>query len=251
MKKLNYFLKNKNTLFVIIVIFILLTIWFIYPKSNVLSVPSYLKKGDLLFCDYNPNFIESIEKFNIKTFDPHINSGPHNDHVAMYIGDNMFVEACPYHWDENQQIWIGVVTTHIGLLNLWGANITYGVFSNLTDDQRQGAINWALNESGSPYMSWWMLMYNNSNLTYWWCGDLISESYKSQNINLTNYDSFVTPNDILRGGLVELQSGESFGWWYPGLYLKWYPLCLFDYIEDISESQLFKDGFLIFQSIIN
>jgi len=230
------------------VIFILLTIWFIYPKSNVLSVPPYLKKGDLLFCDFNPDFTSKLDEYNITYHQPYSKSGFSNDHVAMYIGDNMFVESCPYYWDKDEQNWIGVVTTHIGLFNLWGKNITYGVFSNLTNEQREGSINWALNELGAPYRSsWW---FSDNNLTYWWCGDLISESYKSQNINLSNYNSFVTPNDIFEGGLVEIQSGESFGWWYPGLYLKWYTISFLDYIEDVSESQLLKGGFLIFQSII-
>jgi hypothetical protein len=228
----------------------IILISFIYPKSNVLSVPSYLKKGDLLFCDFNPDFIKLIEKLNINIFDPHIISGSNNDHVAIYVGDNMFVEACPYHWDEKREIWIGVVTTHISMFNLWGTNITYGLISNVTIEQREGAINWALNELGNPYNSFRIFKFSENNYNYWRCGDLISESYKNQNINLSDYDSFVTPNDILKGGLVEIQSGEPNGFWYPGLYLKWFTISLFDYIEDISKNQIIKDGFLIFQSII-
>ncbi len=238
MKKLYSILKNRNIQVITVVIVVIIIISLIYPKSNVLTVPSYLKKGDLLFCDINSDFISELDRFNIIYHKPYSRYGYSNDHVAMYIGDNMFIESSPYHWDEDKQSWIGIVTTHIGLLNLWGNNFTYGVLNNVTDEERSNAINWALEKLGEPY----------SNL---YCGELVYESYKNQDIDLCPNKYFVTPNSLIHSKQIKIIEEKNNGFWYPMLYIKWYSICLFDYIEDISESQLLKDVFLVFRSIIN
>ena len=220
-----------------IVILVFVIILLIYPKSNVLSAPSYLKKGDLLFCDFDPDFISKLDRYDIVYHQPYSRYGFSNDHVAMYIGDNMFVESCPYYWNEDEQNWIGVVTTHIGLLNLWGNNITYGIINNATIEQRINAVDWALNKTGNSY----------SSLS---CGELISQSYKNQNIDLRPNKYFAIPDSFIKSNQIIIIENENNGFWYPMLYIKWYSICLFDYIEDISESQLLKDVFSIFQSII-
>ncbi|MFE3845301.1 hypothetical protein ACFL1L_00375 [Thermoplasmatota archaeon] len=220
------------------VIIILGTIWLIYPKSNVLSVPPYLKKGDLLFCDVKPDFISKLEEYNITYYQPYMRSGLSNDHVAMYIGDNMFIESSPYYWNEDKHSWIGVVTTHIGLLNLWGTNITYGIINNVTIEQKINAVDWALDKIGNSY----------SNFS---CGELISESYKNQDIDLCPNKYSVNPSSLIHSKQIKIIENENNGFWYPTLYIKWYVICLFDYIDDISESQMLKDVFYIIQSIIS
>jgi len=237
LKKLNYILKNKNILVAIIVILILGTIWLFYPKSNVLSVPPYIKKGDLLFCDVNPDFMSKLDEYNITYHHPYMRSGFSDDHVAMYIGDNMFVESCPYYWDKGEQNWIGIVTTHIGLFNLWGNNITYGIIKNITFEQRRNAVDWALDKLDDPYSD----MY---------CGELVSESFKNQDIDLCPNKYVVTPYSLIESKQIRIIENENNSYWYPMLYFKWYTICLFDYIDNISESQLLKDVFYMFQSII-
>ena len=220
-----------------IIILVFVIILLIYPKSNVLSAPSYLKKGDLLFCDFDPDFISKLDRYNIVYHQPYSRYGFSNDHVAMYIGDNMFVESCPYYWNEDEQNWIGVVTTHIGLLNLWGNNITYGIINNATIKQRTNAVNWALDKLGNSY-------------SYLSCGELVSQSYKNQDFDLSPNKYFVSPYSLIQSKQIKIIENENNGFWYPMLYIKWYSICLFDYIEDISDSQLLKDVFLVFQSII-
>lgn len=234
MKQLYSILKNKNVQIIAIVLVIIVIISVIYPKSNKLSVPSYLKKGDLLFCDINTDF---ISKFNNSYNRLYPINGYSNDHVAMYIGDNMFIESCPYHWDEDKQSWIGIVTTHIGLLKLWGNNFTYGVLNNVTNEERTNAINWALDKIGESYL----------NL---YCGELVYESYKNQDIDLCPDTYFVTPNSLINSKQINIIEEKNDGLWYPMLYIKWYTIGLFDYFEDISESQLLKDFFLLFRLII-
>lgn len=232
-----YIFKNSknNMIFLILILFLLILI--IYPKMNILSVPNYLEKGDLLFCDFDPDFINKLEKFNITHYQPYKKNGYGNDHVAMYIGDNMFVESCPYHWDEDEHNWIGVVTSHIGLFNLWGDNITYGIINNATTNQKHNAVNWALDKLGDPY-------------SYLNCGELITESYKNQDIDLCPNKYFITPYSLIQSEQITIIENKNNGFWYPTMYLKFYFICLFDYIEDIFESILLKDFFYFIQSII-
>ena len=82
------------------------------------------------------------------------------------------------------------------------------------------------------------------------CGELISQSYKNQNIDLSPNKYFATPYSLIKSNQIIIIENENNGFWYPMLYIKWYSISLFDYIEDISESQLLKDVFSIFQSII-
>jgi uncharacterized protein YycO len=237
LNKLNHIIKNRNIQILSITILILIIFTSIYPKSNVLSTPSFLEKGDLLFCDYNSDFISKLEKYNIKYHHPYSRYGYSNDHVAMYIGNNMFVESCPYYWDKEEETWIGVVTTHYGLLNLWGENISFGLINNITTEQRKKAVESAIECLGNSY-------------SYLSCGELISQSYKNQNIDLYPDKYFVTPYNLKQSKYIQIIETKNDSYWYPFMYFKWYVISLFDYVENISDSQLLKDLFIIFQSII-
>jgi len=232
-------LENKKALIIVlIIIFSCIGLYVFYPRSNVLSTPAYLKKGDLLFCDYDPEFDSFIQSFNIQVHHPFTPTGPHNDHVAMYIGNDMFIEACPYFFDEEKGYWVGVVTTHMATFNLWAENITFGILSNVTDEQRNDAVSWAMNQWGQPYQE--SIFPNNANpndeedekANHWYCSELIWAAYLNQGFDLNTY-LVVSPNSLLEDENIVLRENKSTGLWYPGMYVQWYGTCFFDYILDV------------------
>ena len=227
-------LKRKNMVYIFFIIFLLISVT--YPKTNVLSVPTYLKKGDLLFCDFDYDFLKLLKKYNITHYNPYIRPGYSNDHVAMYIGDNMFIESSPYYWDGNEKEWIGIVTTHIGMFHMWGENFTYGIVKNVSNNQRNNAVDWALNQIGNDYY-------------FLECGELISESYKKQNITLTDKKYYIGPKALIDSNKTIIVKNQDNGLWYPSFYFKWYSICIFDYIDNISDSKLFKDIFNFYKMI--
>jgi uncharacterized protein YycO len=201
-------------------------------------VPSYLKKGDLLFCDINPKTVEMFSDLNIKTYNFIELYGFSNDHCAMYIGNNMFVEACPYRYDEDTGNWIGVVKTHISTFHLWATNITFVSFSNISDDQRENAVNWALDRKGAPYQTKSLYQKNDDPndsfdeySNHWYCSELIWAAYKNQGIDLDSSDFGMVSNyDLINNFDYSVYDDEISGFWYPGLYFQWYTQCFFDYI---------------------
>lgn len=227
----------------ILVFFILLSVSVFgcntfYPKSNLLSTPSYLNIGDVLFCDYRPDFQSFASSFNIHVHDPVTTYGPSNDHVALYIGNDMFIEACPYHYNVEKQAWIGVVTTHIGTFNLWATNISYGVLTNVTDGQREGAVAWAKAQIGQPYQET-IFPRNNDPFDeddptsdHWFCSELIWAAYYNQGVQLEDSWMTVTPNSLIRDEHITIHLNEPLGLWYPGLYFQWYVTCFFDFLLD-------------------
>jgi len=233
-------LPDKKTLIaILIIVFCCIGIYMIYPRSNILSTPEYLEPGDLLFCDYKPDFESFVQSFNIQVHHPSTTIGPHNDHVAMYIGNDMFIEACPYFYDEQRGSWIGVVPTHIGTFNLWAENITFGVLSNVTKSQREAAVTWAMEQIGQPYQE--KIFPKNADPTdnadqnsdHWFCSELIWASYLHQDIDLQSSLFTVTPGSLSRDDDILLLENRATGLWYPGMYVQWYGTCLFDYILDI------------------
>jgi uncharacterized protein YycO len=235
--KIKEMLRNKRIFILFILLFFcILGTYSFYPKSNILSTPSYLQIGDLLFCDYRPDFASFASSFNIHVPDPVTTYGPYNDHVALYIGNDMFIEACPYYYDTEEQAWIGVVTTHIGTFNLWATNISYGVLTNVTDEQREGAVAWAKNQLGQPYQETIfprnMDPFDEDDPTsdHWFCSELIWAAYKHQGVHLEDSWMTVTPNSLLRDERIDIHMNEPLGFWYPGLYLQWYATCFFDYL---------------------
>jgi uncharacterized protein YycO len=225
--------KLPIILFIIILSAVILTMF--YPKSTILSTPAYLQKGDLLFCDYKPDFESFARSLNIQIHHPITTHGPHNDHVAMYIGNDMFIEACPYFYDGEKQAWIGVVTTHIGTFHLWAENITYGVLSNVTKEQREGAVSWALSQIGQPYQENIFPLNDDPTDTddpasdQWFCSELVWAAYLHQGVELDEPSFTVTPSSILVNEHITLKEDEITGLWYPGMYIQWYVNCFFDY----------------------
>lgn len=163
------------------------------------SVPTTVKRGDIAFCEHRP-------------WSPGYRTpGCHsNDHALMYIGNNRFIESCPYlpwlyygskGWDLCK---IGVVKTHIGYLKLWATDIIYGTVINASESQKDAAVKWAESQRGHPYQFgyeppwpyhkhvWWGCpntngtTYNPDTGTYfkeeyydyWYCTELIWAAYK-------------------------------------------------------------------------
>ena len=145
--------KNKlNSIFVIGVI--IFSFFFINPVSgNKLELknfeinkqpvlPKNIKIGDLVF-------IESISFFH--------NICNSWDHVAMYIGNNQFIEANDY-----SSIpppiggTSGVQITPLWKYKLWTQYCTFGTVKNTSENQRQAAVNWATDqiEDGNFQKCW-------------------------------------------------------------------------------------------------
>jgi len=236
--------KKKETLRIqcILILFVLLILIVIgaqifYPKANILSTPSYLQMGDLLFCDHRPDFKSFASSFNIHVHDPITTYGPSNDHVALYIGNDMFIEACPYNYNDEKQAWIGVVTTHIGTFNLWATNISYGILTNVTEAQREGAVAWAKTQLGQPYQERIyprnMDPFDEDDPTsdHWFCSELVWAAYLHQGVSLADSSMVVTPNSLIRDERIIIHMNEPSGFWYPGLYLQWYLTCFIDYMN--------------------
>jgi len=196
-------------------------------SNKFLSIPSYLKKGDILFCDIKPIWC--------KFFGFNGNKGYSNDHCAMYIGNNRFIEASvylPILFGPHKNDKLGVVVSHKFILNLWATNFTFGYVNNATSEQIEGAIKWAKKQLLSPYQWSWPNLDNyqswhgcpNSNGTtfdpdgnkfyecysgYWYCAELVWAAYLSQSNNLSigsmwikdeqddgNYHWVVSPRSI-------------------------------------------------------
>ena len=232
-------LENKKALIIVFILLICcIGLYVFYPRSNILSAPDYLRKGDLLFCDYDPEFESIIESFNIEIHHPTISYGPHNDHVAMYIGNDLFIEACPYFYDEKQGCWVGVVITHMATFNLWAENITFGLLSNVTDEQRDAAVSWAMDQLGQPYQDG--IFPNTADpddkedekADHWYCAELIWAAYLNQGVDLNTY-FIVSPDSLLEDEDINLRENKLSGLWYPGMYIQWYATSFFDYMLDV------------------
>ena len=181
--------------------------------NNKLKVPTYLEIGDLLFCDIDEEFISKAQSFGIEIPFIYTNPGLYDDHVAIYIGDNKFIEASPYHSDSENEKLYGVVISGIGLLKLWSKNIRYGKV-NATSEQKENAVEWAINQLGQPYQS----DYTNKNCDpkdkkdkysdEWYCTELVWAAYKSQGIDL---DKNTAEKDIVT--MADIKGNEYFSFY--------------------------------------
>ena len=133
--------------------------------NKIRLVPNQLEVGDLLFMDIKPFWCQIFSQMQAES-----NLGRANDHVAMYIGNNLFIEANDYSgwffWKKD-----GVQKTHILLFSIWATNLTIGKVNNANYNTRQKAISFALNQTGCRYQWGWPNMSNymswhaNPNIT--------------------------------------------------------------------------------------
>lgn len=130
-----------------------------------------LKKGDLVFCDVKPIISQTANNNgNNRIYSA---KGYSNDHVLMYIGNNRFIESCPYFYNPLKSDWIGVVITPLIVLKVWATNFTYGRVAT-TQEIKNDAIRWAKTQRGTPY-----------GTNGYYCGELISNAYNNAGIKLT------------------------------------------------------------------
>jgi hypothetical protein len=130
------------------------------------QVPSYLQPGDLLFCE-------------CKNFGPH--SIPGWDHVAMYVGDNLFVESVPT---------LGVRVASLSDFYAWAKDITYG-FVDATPAERNNAVAFVEGQIGEDYQYFnplhpleSMVKDPDPESTEWYCAELVWAAYYSVQIDI-------------------------------------------------------------------
>jgi len=190
-------------------------------SKNYLKIPSNLKRGDIVFFDMKPIWCKLLKFDGTKGFS--------NDHCAMYIGNNRFIEASPYRsifFGPYKNDKLGVVITPRFIFNLWGTNFTFGYVKNATEEQREGAIKWAKTQVGKPYQwafpnkdnyqSWHACpnpdgsaydpngtKYYECYPNYWYCSELVWAAYLSQSRDL----------DIGSGWFKDEKDDGNYHWW--------------------------------------
>ncbi|MFE3845601.1 PKD domain-containing protein [Thermoplasmatota archaeon] len=156
--------------------------------SNLITqIPSYLKKGDILFCDVKQEINDLLYNIGLPSIG---NRGFSNDHCAMYIGKNYFVESFPYRIRPLRMNVFGVTISPLWKIKLWASNITYA-YVNTDQQTRNEAVKWALMRLGSPYQFFWSSELNpNPNdpndvfSNRWICSELIWAAYWNNNLKL-------------------------------------------------------------------
>jgi len=147
----------------------------------VRSVPSYLKSGDLLFC-------ECLSQTGGHAL-------PGWDHTAIYVGNNQFIEAVP---DE------GVWVTNLDVYATWAKNIRYAYLKTASGSQKQRAVAFAYSQLGKAYhVTNSRPKDPNPNSPSWSCSELVWAAYYNQGIDLdSNGGWFVWAQDIYDSGAV-------------------------------------------------
>jgi len=151
-------------------------------ENNLINFPSDLNVGDLLFCDVKPDILSIANTHGLSQIQSL--PGYANDHVAMYIGNNEFIEASPYLFAPLRNEWIGVVISPYWLLKIWATNITFG-YVKTEQKIRDAAVKWAKTQIGKPY-----------GKKGYYCGELVFDAYKKQNfvLNFTFFYNNSTHN---------------------------------------------------------
>ena len=142
------------------------------PRQPIL--PDNFKVGDLMF-------IESVSYFQ--------NVCNSWDHVAMYIGDNMFIESNDYSKIPRPIGGTsGVQVTPLWKYKLWTQCCAFGTVVSANESQRQAAVDWALAQRGEGNFQtgwaendWWANPNPNDesdpNSDKWYCAELIWAAY--------------------------------------------------------------------------
>ncbi len=188
---------------IITIIFVNLIIFtqFILLTSSVQNIeininkqpilPKNFKIGDLIF-------IESISFFH--------NICNSWDHVAMYIGNNQFIEANDY-----SSIpppiggTSGVQITPLWKYKLWTQYCAFGTVKNINEKQRKAAVDWAIAQIDDGNFqkcwgngSWWANPNpndkNDPDSNNWYCAELIWAAYYNTSNGTIDLD--ITPGPL-------------------------------------------------------
>ncbi len=170
-------------------------------------VPPYLEVGDILFCEWK-----------------YYNADPGWDHVALYIGDDRFIEATA--------AGNGVVRV-IDLDWLMGFTkaICYGQVKTANTSQRRGAVAFAQSQLGKPYqyLDFCKPLLNRSKnpsptSQAWYCTELVWAAYYNQGINLDLKGVLwgpVMPSEMCWDNDVEMYTWHRLNRWHLGMYAEW------------------------------
>jgi len=170
--------------------------------NQINKIPTYLKPGDIVFCDVKPKINEYLNKIGLWSIG---NYGFSNDHCALYIGKNYFIEAFPYRIRPLRMNIFGVTISPFWKIKLWGTNFTYAYVK--TDQQtRNEAVKWTLLRLGNPYQFFGSANpdINDPNDVFsnrWFCSELIWAAYWNQNVKIIVGDEFYTYNATYPGSL--------------------------------------------------
>ncbi len=173
------------------------------------EVPSYVKRGDIVLMDCRDD--SDIRR---KWFIP----GPHNDHAALYLGNNTFVHASA----KGVQI-VNYTSFHLNFKNFAFVNVT-----TANSSQKQAAVDFALNRLGASYQIFYLFPffgrkiadYNFKHHTanLWYCMELPWAAYYNQGIDIDRNGWFPCPrfacvigNDILYDNDVQLYTSSVSG----------------------------------------
>jgi uncharacterized protein YycO len=162
-----------------------------------IKVPDCVEVGDLLFVDFKE------DESNIWR-----TPGPYNDHCAIYIGNNTFVDAAGP----------GVHANNYFRFYYWTKNLVFLRVKTANDSQRQAAVDWAISKIGTPYQvsfdfPWFMLKIADTNFPFptakeFYCTELLWAAYYNQGIDIDQngwkFPWWVTGNDILNDDDVEV-----------------------------------------------
>ena len=139
------------------------------------NLPPYLEVGDLIFIEARP-WVDFVFHTEV----------PGWDHIAMYTGDGLFIEAGNYPGTR-------VVTyAPLAFYLLWAEEIAYGKVVTAEEGQRLGAVEFAVEQLYLPYQDayecWWANPdpddpddpYSDA----WYCSELVWAAYWHQGINI-------------------------------------------------------------------
>ncbi len=145
-----------------------------FHQNNASFLPEDFKVGDLIF-------IESV------SFWHNVCNGW--DHVAMYIGDNLFIEANNYS-EIPKPIGgtVGVQITPLWKYQLWIQYCTFATVKSANESQRMAAVEWAKEQLGDDNFqtawgdgSWWANANPNDksdpDASNFYCAELIWAAY--------------------------------------------------------------------------
>jgi hypothetical protein len=166
-----------------------------------IMVPDCVEVGDMLFVDWIFDIGEDESTI-------WMSSGPYNDHCALYIGNNTFVDAAAK----------GVHANDYAHFYSWTKNLVFLRVKTANESQRLAAAEWAIRKIGLPYQMWfdlpWLgLKIVNTDLPLptakeLYCFELLWAAYYTQGIDIDQngwkFPWVVTGNDILYDDDVEV-----------------------------------------------
>ncbi|MGC9554474.1 MAG: YiiX/YebB-like N1pC/P60 family cysteine hydrolase [Thermoplasmatota archaeon] len=165
------------------------------------------QRGDLVFCE--------LEFYNLD---------PGWDHVAIYIGDGLVIEATP--------AGEGVVRVNdLETLASYTKAVGYGRVKTANQSQRLAAVDFARSQLGKPYQYLDIrqpganrLKDPDADAASWYCTELVWAAYHHQGIDLDLRGTLrgpVMPSEICWDDDVEMHTPHPLNRWQPGMYLRW------------------------------